>query len=40
MERKVWFVWDFDLPVLGNSSTYRADTLQELSRIKTLLENA
>jgi hypothetical protein len=39
MERKVWFVWDFDLPVLGNSSTYRADTLQEASRIITLLEN-
>jgi hypothetical protein len=28
MERKVRFVWDFDLPVLGKSSTYRADTLQ------------
>jgi hypothetical protein len=39
LECKVRFAWDFDLPVLVKSSTYRADTLQELSRIKTLQEN-
>jgi hypothetical protein len=40
MEHKVRIAWDFDLPVLVKSTNYRADTLQESSRIKTLMENS